>query len=99
MQSSSNSSYYYKQQIMGKRTLLIMTATIAAIITTSVLAFALPKHVFAQSSMQIFVRNGMGLGQTIAGHETQAGEVLAGHEHAKLGESQVMSFVLRQFDH
>ncbi|MFZ0224554.1 MAG: hypothetical protein WAM42_22965 [Candidatus Nitrosopolaris sp.] len=38
---------------MHKSTLLIMTATIAAIITTSVLAFALPNQVFAQSSMQV----------------------------------------------
>lgn len=62
---------------MRKSTLLIMTATIAAIITTSVLAFVLPNQVFAQSSMQIFVRNG--LGQTLAGHEAQEGKILAAH--------------------
>jgi hypothetical protein len=39
----------------------------------------------------------MPVGKVLAGEDAQAGKVLAGHE-AQLGQSEVMSFILREFD-
>jgi hypothetical protein len=63
---------------------LIMTATIAAILTTSVLAFALPNQVFAQTGGHggwLVGHSGL-LSQTnvkVLGHVPHVGQILAGH--------------------
>jgi len=78
----------------------IMTAIIAAIITTSVLAFALPKQVFAgigdTEGMSIFVKTprpditlNVEESETL-GHVPHVGQVLAGHE-AQLGGNKAIS--------
>jgi hypothetical protein len=62
----------------------IMTAIIAAIITTSILAFALPKQVFAEG-MQIFIKPHRDITLNVEesetlGHVPHVGQVLAGQQ-------------------
>ena len=62
------------------RTTLVMASAISAIITASVLTFALPNQVFAQlvrDPSDTITKGERGL---LAGHEAQAGKVLSGEE-------------------
>jgi hypothetical protein len=83
---------------------------IATILIAYISTFTLSNQAFAQPGGQVLTgrpllaQEGKALGEVempvgkvLAGEDAQAGKVLAGHE-AQLGQSEVMSFFLREFD-